>query len=385
METVNDIMDATQGSSLLDSAVSILMKMGTVVVGLVAIIGGVLYVKQDSLLYFPEIGGIPKQSSRNPRGYRSPEERQIPYESHMIPCEDGVKIHAWLLLHNYSSKNPQTKSPTIIFFHGNAGNIGLRLPNAMKMLQLLGANILMVEYRGYGDSDTVAPSEKGLQKDAQAALQFCQNHPYIDPYQVILFGRSLGGAVAFYLADYAQRHQLPLAAVVVENTFLSVPHMVDQLMPFLTPMKAVVLRIGWNSYRLVPTLHTPTLYLAGLQDELVPHFHMQQLYQLQKNGSSSNNPHVELYVVPEGTHNETWLRGGVAYWEAIQRFLQQVLATTTSCTPPPPGMAPPLSSSTTATSPAVASSIPTMSKRLVDMAMGKAAATTTTTPDKKLD
>ena len=362
-------MDATQGSSLLDSAVSFLLKIGSVVVGLVAILGGVLYIKQDSLLYFPEIGGIPKQSSRNPRGYRSPEERQLPYESHMITCEDGVRIHAWLLLHNYSSKNPETKKPTIIFFHGNAGNIGLRLPNAMRMMQYLGANILMVEYRGYGDSDTVAPSEAGLQKDAQAALQFCQNHPYIDPYQVIVFGRSLGGAVAFHLADYAQRLQLPLAAIVVENTFLSVSHMVDQLLPFLTPIKPLVLKIGWNSYRLVPTLQTPTLYLAGLKDELVPHNHMQQLYQMQK--QQSGTKHVELHVVPEGTHNETWLRGGPAYWDAIKRFLERVLASKQ------PGA--PLSKDV----PDEAPSIPTMSSRFMDMALGKAATPRTT--DKKKD
>jgi hypothetical protein len=151
---------AEQGSLLLDSLLPWALRIGTVAVGLVAILGGVLYVKQDSLLYFPEIGGIPKRPSQNPKGYRSPGERQIPFKDCNILCSDGVRIHAWLMTYD---KN----APTIIFFHGNAGNIGLRLPNAIQMRSYLHCNVLLVEYRGYGESDNVPPSEEGLKLDAQ--------------------------------------------------------------------------------------------------------------------------------------------------------------------------------------------------------------------------
>ena len=76
------------------------------------------------------IGEVPRRPGQNPRRYRSPAEHQIPYETHMIRCADGITIHSWLLLHPHSREK---KLPTILFFHGNAGNIGLRLPNAIQM------------------------------------------------------------------------------------------------------------------------------------------------------------------------------------------------------------------------------------------------------------
>jgi pimeloyl-ACP methyl ester carboxylesterase len=328
-------MDSTSDSTdnpLLNSAIKMMMRMGTFSVGLVAVLGLVLYVKQESLLYFPEIGGIPRRPGENPRGYRSPEERQIPFESHMIPCEDGVSIHSWLLLRTTDGRNIAPNTPTIVFFHGNAGNIGLRLPNAIQMLQTLNANIMLVEYRGYGNSDSVTPTEAGLRLDSEAALRFIVKHPGIDRTRIFLFGRSLGGAVAFHLAEYAQRQQIPLAGVIVENTFLSISHMVDHLMPFLTPIKAFVLKIGWNSANIVPHLSAPILYLAGSADQIVPHPHMLQLCKL-----SLRSVLVQLHVIENGTHNETWLQGGNAYWEKIRSFMVQAIEHASTDNPTPRG------------------------------------------------
>jgi len=245
----------------------------------------------------------------------------------MIQTEDGISIHSWLLLHPNSLIE---KIPTIIFFHGNAGNIGLRLPNAIEMFNLLKANILMVEYRGYGDSDTVAPSEPGLKKDAEASLRFLSSHPQIDPTRIFLFGRSLGGAVAIHLAKYAQQQQRlgtmqPLAGIIVENTFLSISKMVDHLMPYLSPFKFLVLRINWDSSKLVSSIHTPILYLSGASDELVPPFHMEQLYKLSMKGSNDSNC-VRMHIIKDGTHNETWLQGGMLYWERIKSFMAEALS-----------------------------------------------------------
>jgi pimeloyl-ACP methyl ester carboxylesterase len=313
-------MDSSEGNALLNSTIRTMFRMGTFSMGVVAILGIVLYVKQESLLYFPEIGGIPRRPGDNPRGYRSPEERQIPFESLMIPCEDGVNIHSWLLLRTSDGRNVVPNTPTIVFFHGNAGNIGLRLPNAIQMLQTLNANIMLVEYRGYGNSDSVTPTEAGLRLDAEAALRFIAKHPLIDHTRIFLFGRSLGGAVAFHLAEYAQRQQIPLAGVMVENTFLSISHMVDHLMPYLSPIKAFVLKIGWNSAKIVPHLTTPILYLAGSADQLVPHPHMLQLCKL-----SLRSVLVQLHVIENGTHNETWVQGGQAYWDKMRSFMVQAI------------------------------------------------------------
>lgn len=318
---------ATTSSMLGEVILSLAWKFGSVVSVFAVIAVGLLYVKQDSLLYFPEIGGMPRRPGNNPRRYRSPAEHKIPYETHMIQTEDGVSIHSWLLLHPNSLTD---KIPTIIFFHGNAGNIGLRLPNAIEMFNLLNANILMVEYRGYGDSETVNPSEVGLKKDAEASLRFLSNHPQIDPKRIFLFGRSLGGAVAIHLAKYAQHQQRvgdmqPLAGVIVENTFLSISKMVDQLMPFLSPFKFLVLKINWDSSKLVSSIQTPILYLSGASDELVPAFHMKQLHELSMKGGS-NNPCVRMHIIKDGTHNETWMQGGMLYWEKIKSFMAESIS-----------------------------------------------------------
>jgi hypothetical protein len=159
---VDSVVVETSSSFLVDTILRWSLRIGSVVVGLVAVVGSLLYAKQDSLLYFPTIGNLPRKSSDNPRGYRSPGERQIPYRDCDILCSDGVHIHAWFL--PYDDKD----APILIFFHGNAGNIGLRLPNAIQMRSRLACNLLMVEYRGYGESDNVPPNEAGLKLDAQA-------------------------------------------------------------------------------------------------------------------------------------------------------------------------------------------------------------------------
>lgn len=238
-----------------------------------------------------------------------------------------MTIHSWLLYHPSSATNNK-EVPTIIFFHGNAGNIGLRLPNAIHMYMNLQANIWLVEYRGYGDSDDAVVNEKGLKLDAEAVLKYAHdpksNLSNVNLKKLFVFGRSLGGAVAFHFAKHAQAKKYPLAGVMVENTFVSISTMVDHLMPYIAPLKALVLRIGWNSGEIAPTINIPTLFLAGARDELVPHSHMLELFTRMKHSKSDNL--VRMHVVKKGTHNETWMQGGKEYWVAIKRFLQDVLS-----------------------------------------------------------
>lgn len=148
------------------------------------------------------------------------------------------------------------------------------------------------------------------------------------------------GAVAIDLANYAEETGIQLAGVMVENTFTSIAAMVDHLMPFLAPFKFLVLRIGWNSAQIVPKLNVPILYLAGLRDELVPHSHMLDLFNASKLG--------KLHVIPNGTHNETWVKGGPRYWDAIKAFMAEAM-----------NKAPPLTVASTNTE-SVANSIPIM-------------------------
>ena len=319
----NSLYDAPAPTSYYEGLTRFLFKSGITITGLSFAAVGLLYVKQEKLLYFPEIGGLPKRPRNNPKMYRSPEEHGIRrYENLMIKNNrDGVQTNAWLLLQNNSKD-----VPTIIFFHGNAGNIGLRLPNAVQMYRALSANILMVEYRGFGDSDNVQPTEYGIRRDSEAALNFIRVHPEINPNKLFIFGRSLGGAVGFHLAQYAERKNIPIAGLIVENTFLSISKMVDCLMPFLTILKPLVLRIGWDSEPIASALKMPILYLAGSKDELVPHSHMLELYALSRGNSSL----PRIHIVKNGRHNETWIQGGRAYLESFHSFLLAAISITSN-------------------------------------------------------
>lgn len=330
--------NTVSSSPFLSSLLSVAVKGGTVISGLVSIALGLLYMKQDNLLYFPEISGVPRRPRSNPRKYRSPDEYNLPFESHMIQTADGVSIHSWLLLQqpNNSSKNSDlNKIPTIIFFHGNAGNIGLRLPNAAQMYRYLKANILLVEYRGYGDSDdTKPPNERGLKLDSEAALRFIRTHPKIDENNLYIFGRSLGGAVGFHLAHYAEQNNIHVNGLIVENTFLSIGKMVDTLMPLVAPFKALILRINWDSGKVAKKLNnTPVLYLAGSADQLVPFSHMKELYKTSQGLASTNVIKLgstRMHVIKGGTHNESWYQGGTAYWESMKIFISDTASSSVS-------------------------------------------------------
>lgn len=115
-----------------------------------------------------------------------------------------------------------------------------------------------------------------------------------------------------------------MAAVVLENTFLSISAIVDVLMPFLTYVKPLVLRMDWNSAKGIQKIKQPILFIAGMQDELVPHSHMQQLRAL-----ATSSQRAVWYPVPGGTHNDSWLRGGDKYFSELRQFLEALGGDTT--------------------------------------------------------
>eukprot|EP00903_Cladosiphon_okamuranus_P008811 g8438.t1 len=277
-------------------------------------LGGLLFVYQDKLLYLPSVPI--RDPDDNPIGYRNPLEQGISYEDMYMPTLDGVTIHGWLL------KSPDAaKVPTLVYFHGNAGNIGFRLLNARQIQLELGCNVLMVDYRGYGKSQG-KPTEEGLVLDVEASLRALRESPKsgVDPEKIVLFGRSLGGAVALAGAD---RYPQLMRAVIVENTFLSISHMVDKLLPMLTSIKWLVLRLDWNNEAKAKRLTRPVLYVSGLEDELIPPWHMRTLYNVSPTRSGGGK---RIFTVADGTHNDTWEKGGSAYLKALHLFVDEVMS-----------------------------------------------------------
>lgn len=281
-----------------------------------------LYRNQNSLLYFPSVPNMPKTPGDNPRMYRSPGEWStiggratgasdaIPYEDAILTTKDGASIHTWLMLQpDHSTSNPY---PTLIYFHGNAGNMGFRLPNAVRMFTKSKINILMMDYRGYGHS-TGVPTEDGLNTDADCVLEYALAHPRLHQSPIILFGRSLGGAVSVALAH---RYGDKVHAVVLENTFISIAAMVDVLMPYISWAKKYVLRIGWDSGLMIQSLQQPILFISGDSDQLVPPSHMKALYE-----SAVASRLREFFSVAGGTHNDTWEVAGMNYYTRLREFI----------------------------------------------------------------
>jgi pimeloyl-ACP methyl ester carboxylesterase len=206
--------------------------------------------------------------------------------------------------------------PTLLFFQANAGNMGFRLQNLVHLHQYHSVNIFIVSYRGYGAS-TGKPSERGLLLDGEAAFKYLKMRDDIDPTKIVVFGRSLGGAVAVSVGA-AYSHEL--AGVILENTFTSISDIVDHIFPWLRVFKQYILKIRWYSVQRVPAITCPMLFLAGVQDEVVPHWQMNKLYDTATNASFR-----QITAYPTGMHNDTWQRGGEHYVQTVTDFLAKIV------------------------------------------------------------
>ncbi len=261
---------------------------GIVIVGFVA--------RQTNLLdryfvYFPE-----REISLTPGNVG------LVYEDVFISTSDGVKLHGWFV--------PGNSDFTLLWFHGNAGNISRRVDNIALLHERLGANIFIIDYRGYGRSEG-SPSEQGLYLDAEAAIEYLRSREDVKDDRLVLFGRSLGGAVA---VEMAARHEV--YALVVESTFTSVRAMAKSAHPILSrffPVGAVV-RSKYDSLSKIKDVSTPILVIHGAQDEIVPYNMGQELY------DAANEPKTFYSIVGAG-HNDTYIVGGSAYFDTLRRFI----------------------------------------------------------------
>eukprot|EP00696_Hemimastix_kukwesjijk_P012271 gnl/Hemi2/25392_TR8547_c0_g1_i1.p1 gnl/Hemi2/25392_TR8547_c0_g1~~gnl/Hemi2/25392_TR8547_c0_g1_i1.p1 ORF type:complete len:483 (+),score=74.69 gnl/Hemi2/25392_TR8547_c0_g1_i1:193-1449(+) len=279
-------------SYLTGKAVTLCLSLATLPVA------GLLYYFQDKLLYFPQY----------PLGSRSltatPAKYNLQFDDLTLRTQDSVRLHAWFIKCN----DAYQLAPTVLFFQGNAGNIAHRLDNAALLVTQAHCNVLMLSYRGYGLSEG-SPSEEGLILDAQCALDHLLARSDIDPRQIFLFGRSLGGAVAIALAT---QRQSQLCGLLLENTYTSILDMIDVVHPLLRPFKLVV-RDRWMSCERILNITIPTLFISGLRDKHVPPAHMTSLHALC--GSATKR----LVQIPSGTHNRTYTQPD--YFVHLHAFL----------------------------------------------------------------
>ncbi|OBZ78246.1 Protein bem46 [Grifola frondosa] len=231
---------------------------------------GLLFFGQNYLIY----------PSAFPPGSRTevpvPTDFDLPYQDLQLTTIDGVKLRCYLMVQRKDlpfvnvtqeeTKDQQTNEeyaaarPTVLMFHGNGGNLGHRIPLAKVFYAKMRCNVLMLSYRGYGMSEG-NPSEKGIRIDAQCALDHVLTHPYLSHTPIILYGQSLGGAVAI---DLASRNPQTIRALILENTFLSLPRLVPSALPVLGPF-AFLCHQKWDSASKIPLIprDTPMLLLSG--------------------------------------------------------------------------------------------------------------------------
>ena len=247
-----------------------------------------VYAGQSRLIYFPEI----EQEISN-----KPSAIGLDYTSVNMATADGERLHGWWV------SVPDAKG-TVLFFHGNAGNISQRI-NYLSMFKRLGYNTLLFDYRGYGQSSGV-PSESGTYLDAQAGWRYLTEIQNISPERIILFGESLGGAVAAWLAAREKPGLLVLA-----STFTSVPNLAAQIYPFL-PVRWIT-RFHYNTLESLQSVTCPVFIAHSPEDEIIPFEHGQQLFQ------AASAP--KQFLPLEGGHNIGFIFMQPAWIKSLGAFM----------------------------------------------------------------
>ncbi len=260
-------------------------------VGYGAIVG-LAFAFQDQLLFQP-----------TNRLLATPDDAGMDYETVHLSTEDGETLHSWWI------PTPDVSRATLLFFHGNAGNISGRLESVQQFHQL-GLNVLIVDYRGYGQS-TGNPSEQGIYKDAEACWLHLTETRGIAPEDIVVFGRSMGGGPATWLAA-----RQPPGAVILESVFTNVPDIGAHHYSFL-PVRALATNQFDNESR-VGEIEAPTLHIHSREDRIVPIELGREVYE------AATEPKQFLEI--QGGHNDGFLVSADAYLRTIDAFLDTHLS-----------------------------------------------------------
>ncbi len=249
--------------------------------------GGCVEPLENRLIFFPD-----KTIEETPRQWG------MAYEEIYFTTEDGLRLNGWWI--------PGTGSPiTLLWFHGNAGNISHRLENIKLRHDRLAINIFIFDYREYGKSEGKV-SEGGTYRDGDAAVRYLRGRGDLDPARIVFLGESLGSAVA---VEMAIRHGC--AALVLESPFLSIQEMAKASFPFL-PL-GPLLRTRYDNLSKIGKVRAPILIVHGENDEIVPLQHGRRLF------GAAPEP-KELFIVKEAHHNDLYVVGGTAYLDVLGRF-----------------------------------------------------------------
>ena len=233
----------------------------------------------------------------------TPDSVGLEYEDVYLTASDGTRIHGWHI--------PGHSGVTLLWFHGNAGNISHRLDNILMLHQHLGVGVFIIDYRGYGLSEG-RPSEKGIYMDAEAALDYLKTDLGLDlEREVVLMGRSLGVGVA---VEMATRHRV--RGVILESGFTSIREMAESSgSPLPIPIVLTLFEARYDSISKIGRVESPVMVLHGDRDDTVPYWMAEKLY------TAANEPKT-LYPIRGASHNDTVYVGGEGYFEVLKDFIE---------------------------------------------------------------
>jgi len=249
-----------------------------------------IYFMQDRMIYFPEREIL-----------ITPTDIGLTYEEVSLHTKDNVTIAGWYIPAAH-------EKGALLFCHGNAGNISHRM-ESISIFHNLGLSVLIFDYRGYGNSEG-KPSEKGTYLDAEAAWNYLLEVKQKSPDRIIVFGRSLGAAIA---ADSALK-QRP-AGLILESSFLSVPDMGRKYYPWI-PVR-LLSKYDYATRDKIQSVTCPKLIIHSPDDEIVPFEHGKSIYE------KALQPKEFLQI--KGGHNEGFLLSGDRYLEGLKSFVHQCL------------------------------------------------------------
>jgi len=249
---------------------------------------GFMYLKQPDMVFFP-IKDL----------HDAPGNWGMSYENVNLVTHDGeANLHGWYI-------PAQNATRTVLFFHGNAGNISQR-GESLKIFYSLGVNVFIIDYRGYGSS-TGKPSEQGIYDDARSAWDYLVDERKIAPDTIIIFGRSLGGIVATQLAS-----EVSAAGLVVESSFSSARDVARHLMPYLSYL--VVLRFSLNAEDTIRKVKLPVLVMHSPADDMIPFQMGKKIF------DAANEP--KTFQELRGNHNSGFVESQPEYQKVLLQFIQ---------------------------------------------------------------
>jgi fermentation-respiration switch protein FrsA (DUF1100 family) len=271
-----------------------LVSILTIAVSIYLVLALMLYLFQGRMVF---LSNLPDRAL-----IATPGDFGLDYEDVTLTTSDNERLHGWYI--------PAANSKgVLLFFHGNAGNISHRL-DSIKIFHELGLDTLIIDYRGYGQS-TGKASEQGTYLDAQAAWDYLVNSRGIPADRIIVFGRSLGGAVAAWLGV-----QRTPAALIIESSFSSGVDMARRLYPFL-PVRLIT-RLKYPVVNYASRLNCPVLVVHSRQDEIIPFAMGQAIY------AEVKQP--KKFLELRGDHNNGFLISPEDYVEGLREFTQTILS-----------------------------------------------------------